>query len=107
MAPTGGAVSHPQTGKQVVDHGFLAARAKVLEIAAFLDRLDRAHEAHSAQDDFRIRALRAAIQELSAAQPGRAARIQLIFSDLSTEPAPTAQGLKPAVGAALRPDLKG
>ncbi|HTL52596.1 MAG TPA: hypothetical protein VL860_08495, partial [Planctomycetota bacterium] len=101
MPETTPATTHPRSGKEVVDHGFLAARAKALEIAAFLDRLDRAHDAQTGRADFRLTALRAALRELTAdtAGGGRAERLQLIFSDRSTEPAPTANGLSPAAGA--------
>ena len=44
------------------------ARSKLIDLAAFLDRLQRA----TGDDDFRIRALRKAMHELSAANPERA-----------------------------------
>lgn len=92
--------NHPRTGKEVVDHGFLAARAKALEIAAFLDRLDRSRDPETGLNDFRVAALQTALRELTSDDPGRAERLQLLFSDRSSEPADTAKGLSPAVGAA-------
>jgi hypothetical protein len=59
-------------------------RNRVLEIAAFLDRLDRLEE-QNANDDFRIVALRKAMNELSSDQTGRIERIQMIFSDQNLE----------------------
>jgi hypothetical protein len=59
-------------------------RNRVLEIAAFLDRLDRLEE-QNANDDFRIVALRKAMNELSSDETGRIERIQMIFSDQNLE----------------------
>ncbi|CAN5259601.1 hypothetical protein BH23VER1_BH23VER1_36270 [soil metagenome] len=66
----------------LVDLGFMDARAKLIDIAAFLDRIDRAGQG----DDFRVGALRAAIGELGGADPGRARRILEALSDPSDEP---------------------
>ena len=78
---------------QVLDHYFLEARSKLIDLGAFLDRLERAE----GSDDFRAQAFRDACEELLSAQPERAKRILLVFSDLSLEPA-SAPG-KPACGA--------
>ncbi|HEY3860738.1 MAG TPA: hypothetical protein VGO59_02515 [Verrucomicrobiae bacterium] len=80
--------------QQVVDLYFMEARAKLIDLAAFLDRVDRA----PGTDDFRATALREALRELSASQPGRARRILLDLSDPTGEPAPAAGG-RPATGA--------
>ena len=66
-----------------VDRYFLEHRAKVLDIAAFLDRLDRCE---SVKDDFRIDALRSCIQVLLEENDGRSEKILNILSDLSKEP---------------------
>ena len=64
-----------------VDRYFLEHRAKVLDIAAFLDRLDRCE---SVKDDFRIDALReSCIQVLLEENDGRSEKILNILSDLS------------------------
>lgn len=68
---------------KLVDLGFMDARSKILDIAAFLDRLDR----HGGTDDFRVEALRTALHELSASQSDRARRILEHLSDKSIEPA--------------------
>ena len=68
---------------KLVDLGFMDARAKLLDIAAFLDRLDR----HGGSRDFRVEALRSALKELSADQPDRARRILEQLSDPISEPA--------------------
>ena len=46
-------------GRVVVDHGFIPVRAKLIEVAAFLDRVER----HAIADDFRCAALREAAHE--------------------------------------------
>ena len=68
------------TQKQLIDEFFVEHRVQVLEIAAFLDRCDRA-EVQNASRDFRYRALRRAIAELTTEAPGRAERIQMLLSD--------------------------
>ena len=62
----------------VLEQEFLPLRAKILEIAAGLDRLDRATEA--GDDGGRRERLEKAIQLLLADEPSRAARVQLLFS---------------------------
>jgi len=88
---------------QLVDEFFIENRNRVLELAAFLDRLDRADEAGQSALDFRIRALAESLNILSApALPGpggsRLARIQELLSDPTTEPR-TALDRKSARGA--------
>jgi hypothetical protein len=82
-----------------VNRYFLEHRAKVLDLAAFLDRVERAtpmtgHEA----DDFRMKALRDAIALLLDGKPDRARRVLESFSDHSTEPIAKAP-MKGALGA--------
>ncbi len=80
--------------QQVLDLYFLEARSKLLELAAFLDRVDRA----PGEGDFRIAALREAINVLQSNQPDRAEKVLLALSDPTMEPLPQAPG-KGAVGA--------
>ena len=84
----------PLDKQQVLDLYFLEHRAKLLDLAAFLDRYDRAGGA----GDFRIEVFREAVKILSKDAPERARRVQEAFSDHSIEPIPTAPG-KGAVGA--------
>ena len=81
-------MSHPipLTGAQAVDRYFLEIRAKVIEIAAALDRIQRAEGGGAALKDYRIVAVRRAMDELLGDEPGRAERVQLALSDHSTEP---------------------
>ena len=83
---------------EVIDRYFLEHRAKLLDIAAFLDRVDRAAD-EGPGDDYRITAMRQAIAALLDNTPDRARRIQHVFSDPTTDPLPSAAGLKGAAGA--------
>ena len=65
------------TALEVLEREFLELRAGLLQVAAQLDRLDRAR---GPVEDQRMRALHQAIQVLGGADPGRAEKIQLIFS---------------------------
>ena len=82
------------TRQQVLDHCFLDARHKLIEIAAFLDRVDRAH----GKDDFRAKAFRKAMRELGGKQPRRAEKVLLALSDPTKKPIPAAT-TKAACGA--------
>jgi hypothetical protein len=83
------------TRQQILDLYFLDARHKLIEIAAFLDRVDRA----GGKDDFRLKAFKTAVTELSSTKKQKAKNVLLAFSDLSTKPIGKAPG-KGAVGAA-------
>jgi hypothetical protein len=87
------------TRTQVVERYFMEHRAKLVDIAAFLDRVDRAAPDGAEGDDFRMAAFRAALAVLTEAEPGRAKRVLDLFSDHSTEPIESAAGLKGAFGA--------
>ena len=82
------------TRNEVLDLYFMDARAKVIDIAAFLDRVDHA----SGEADFRLAALREAMKELASDKLERAKRVLLSLSDPTTEPIAKAPG-KGAVGA--------
>ncbi|MDC0201095.1 hypothetical protein OAK04_01765 [Verrucomicrobia bacterium] len=66
----------------LVDLGFMDARIKLIDIAAFLDRIDR----HDQTDDYRVSALKEALPELLSTERGRAARVLNLLSDQSTDP---------------------
>lgn len=86
----------PLPREKVVDLYFLEHRAKLLDIAAFLDRVERAAPA---ADDFRMAALRCASAILLDDQPEKARRVLEAFSDHTTEPIPSAENMKGAHGA--------
>jgi len=66
------------TASEALDHELPELRAALLQIAAQLDRLDRAQG--EITDDPRMRAVRQAIDVLAGTGAGRAEQIQLIFS---------------------------
>jgi hypothetical protein len=74
----------PLSPKDVVDEYFIENRTRLLEIAAFLDRLDRTDPGY-AERDFRMQAFTDAVAALSEGA-GRLERIQLLLSDPTTEP---------------------
>jgi hypothetical protein len=74
----------PLTQRQLVDEYFTEHRNQVLEIAAFLDRLDRS-AGQNAADDFRLVAFRRALRELGSEEGGRVEKIQLLLSDHKSE----------------------
>jgi hypothetical protein len=63
---------------QVLDAEFLQIRAKILELAAALDRLDRGDG--EVADDPRMRLVAGGLSILREDEPGRAERMQLLFS---------------------------
>jgi hypothetical protein len=75
----------PLNTRQIVDEYFIENRTRLLDVAAFLDRIDRSREGRQA-DDFRMRAFREGLRELVSAEPGRIERVQMILSDPTTEP---------------------
>lgn len=82
------------TRQQVLDLYFMESRFKLVEIAAFLDRVDRG----TGTADFRLAAFRKAMKELGAKKPGRAKKVLLAFSDPTKKPIAKAHG-KGACGA--------
>ena len=96
----------PLSKSAVVDRYFLEHRAKVLDLAAFLDRVDRAKpDAADSNRDFRLDSLRGAIALLLDGEPERAKRVLDLMSDPSTEPIAAAP-MKGATGAweGFKPD---
>jgi hypothetical protein len=89
---------HSLTSKEILDIYFLENRARLLEIAALLDRIDRAPDAADKEMDFRYRAFVEGIRLLLDTDGERTKAVQLSFSDPSSEPIDGAVGLK-AVGA--------
>jgi hypothetical protein len=82
------------TRQKILDLYFMEARAKLIDLAAFLDRVDRAE----GPDDFRIKAFRRALSELQKADPQRAKSVLLSLSDATVEPIKSAT-TKAAAGA--------
>ena len=74
----------PLNAREVVDEYFIENRTRLLEIAAFLDRLDGTDAAFAARD-FRMQAFTEALASLPAGS-GRVDRLLMLFSDPTTEP---------------------
>src|SRR5258706_8255191 len=70
------------TRQQVLDLYFMDARSKLIDLAAFLDRLERAH----GEEDFRMKAFRLALKELEQGRSDRAKAVLLSLSDPTTQP---------------------
>ncbi|MDB6137164.1 MAG: hypothetical protein JWO94_236 [Verrucomicrobiaceae bacterium] len=78
----------------LVDLSFMDTRFKLMDVAAFLDRVQRAGQ----DDDFRVRQLKQALQCLAQDEPERAKNVLLTFSDPTTEPIAKAH-MQGAMGA--------
>jgi len=90
--------SCPMSRSQVLDAYFMDNRAKLLDIAAFLDRFDRAGDDGS-NSDFRIASFREALNTVVNSDSDRAAAILEILSDHTEDPLESAAGMKGAHGA--------
>jgi hypothetical protein len=84
----------PLDREQLIQLGFIEARGRVLDVAAFLDRVQRAAPGTpvDALADDRVRALCEAMRLALDGQPERARRILELWSDATTEPAAHADG---------------
>ena len=78
--------SHPSplSATELLDEYFIENRTRLLEVAAFLDRLDRT-DPSAAGADFRMKAFAEAVDALSGSGD-RLTRIQLLLSDPTTGP---------------------
>lgn len=72
--------------KEILDLQFIETRHKLVDLAAFLDRIDR----HPGGPDYRFDAMKRAMPILLEDRPDRARAILDAFSDRSTEPIPQA-----------------
>lgn len=88
------------TREEALNLYFLDARAKLIDLAAFLDRVERS----PGGDDFRLRSFRAALRHLSEAEPDKAKAVLTTLSDPTMEPLEKAT-IKGASGA--WPQFKG
>lgn len=82
------------TRQQVADQYFIEHRAKLLDLASFLDRVERAP---GDANDVRLDVFRRAIEVLLDGEGDRARRVLEIMSDPTTEPIAKA-GVKGAIG---------
>ena len=82
------------TRQEILDLYFMDARSKLIDLAAFLDRVDRS----TGEADFRLTALRRALTALGSSGAERAKTVLTVLSDPTTEPLARAPG-KGACGA--------
>lgn len=68
------------TASRALDLYFLEARAKLLDLAAILDRFQGGEGAENLPQDSRWTQIRAALAVLDSDAPDKAERIQMIFS---------------------------
>ena len=80
--------------QQVLDLYFMDARSKLIDLAAFIDRVELAE----GKEDFRMAAFRQALSPLGQNQPEKAKQVLLTLSDPTSEPIPVA-ATKAACGA--------
>jgi hypothetical protein len=66
------------TASDVLDREFLTIRARLVDLAAALDRVDRADG--SVSGDPRVKQIRRSFEVLSDSAPDRAERVQRLFS---------------------------
>jgi hypothetical protein len=72
---------HPtRDAADVLNRDFLETRCRILDIAAALDRIDRAPNKAGDHPDRRLAQLRQAIEALLEPGPGRAETVQHLFS---------------------------
>ena len=69
---------HPMPAPQLLNRDFLEIRAKILEIASALDRLDRGEG--DVTDDPRMKLVQGGLNILIDGEPNHAERMQLLFS---------------------------
>ncbi|MDB6174883.1 MAG: hypothetical protein JWL59_4194 [Chthoniobacteraceae bacterium] len=84
----------PMTRQEVLDLYFMDARSKLIDLAAFLDRIERA----TGEADFRFEAFKRALDLLSAENASKARGVLMSLSDPTIEPIAKAPG-KGACGA--------
>ena len=87
--------------KDLLDLQFIEVRHKLLDLAAFLDRIDR----HPGDGDYRFDALKSVLPILLEDRPDRTKAILEALSDQSAEPIPRA-AFQGAFGAPLPEKLR-
>lgn len=70
----------PLPAARALDNYFLEARARLLDVAAILDRVGRGADPAAAAADPRLARIRQALEVLLSADAGRAEKVQQLFS---------------------------
>lgn len=76
----------PLSTRQIADEYFIENRHRLLDITAFLDRIDRSCDGENPDKDYRLKAFREALHLLTDPGPNRLQRMHMIFSDKTVEP---------------------
>lgn len=71
----------PATSEAILEQHFLDMRAKLIDLAATFDRIDRGQKPDGVAKDDRLKLLHRAAAILNEPGPDRAAKIQMLFSD--------------------------
>ena len=74
----------PSNASAVLDRIYLDVRCRLLDIAASLDRVERAEGSDDVKDDPRLKQLLDGVVILASGESDRAERIQMLFSDAYT-----------------------
>jgi hypothetical protein len=69
---------HRRSAEEILAEEFLQARSRILDLAAFLDRLERAPG--TAEQEARMRLLAEGLEILCDDEVGKAQRVQLLMS---------------------------
>ncbi|WP_077298472.1 hypothetical protein [Aquaspirillum sp. LM1] len=88
----------PMNAMDALDVYFIENRSRLLDIAAFLDRIDRYPGTEQARADYRYQAFMQIIDVLKSGTPERTKQVQLALSDPTDTPLASARG-KRAYGA--------
>lgn len=70
-----------RSAQDILEQDFLAMRCLILDLAAALDRIDRAEGAGSIDKHEQMQLLQGGLDLLKQDGPGRAEKVQLHFSD--------------------------
>jgi hypothetical protein len=73
-------MAHIREVAEVINRDFLETRCRILDLAAALDRIDRAPGKTGEHPDRRLAELRQALEALLVPGPGRAETVQRLFS---------------------------
>jgi len=80
MDKTSGTVGAGMTAREVLDAYFLETRCKLIEVAANLDRVDRAAGRAEVEGDRRMRFIGEALKILGSGAPNRAELVLKLWS---------------------------
>lgn len=84
----------PMRAIDILDLYFIENRSRLMDIASFLDRIDRYEGAEEAKADYRYQAFLNILDITREASADRAKAVQIALSDPTTEPLGSALGLR-------------